>query len=390
MWLYLLIFFIPVGMYAFSPRREGRNAKRLAAYLAGLAIFVGLGDMLGGFDRYIYGEVFDTIADVTNAGGSYWEFGCFNYFPSEPGYILLNIFISFFTENRYIFIFIITLLIYTLLFISLWRYASNYPFALILFLGLWFFFSFTYLRQVLGATLAWLSIPYIVNKKFWKFLLITLLAMTLHKSAIIFSPVYFLGTRSYSRKQILWLMAILLVIGISPIPNTLFTIYGDVSEVEIQRDYNASGGFRIAYLLEAALFLWLLLRSYVEGEKDMTRQVLFNIALLFCATLLLFIRSENGGRLSWYFMIGIICTLTSIATRKINRRTIAPLLVVICLGLYIRIYVDWQNYLNLSPYKTFLTNGYRTGDYSWENYEYDHKYDTHKMYRKPFRLKINL
>lgn len=389
MWLYLLIFFIPVGMYAFSSRREGRNAKRLAAYLAGLAIFVGLGDMLGGYDRYIYGQVFDLIVDVTNTGGSYWEFGCFDYFPSEPGYTLLNIFISFFTENRYIFIFIITLLIYTLLFISLWRYTSNYPFALILFLGLWFFFSFTYLRQVLGATLAWLSIPYIVNKKFWKFLLITLLVMMLHKSAIIFFPIYFLATRTYTRKQILWLMAILLVIGISPIPNALFTAYGDVSEVEMQKDYNASGGIRIAYLLEAFFFLWLLLRGYVEGEKNMTRRILFNIALLFCAALLLFIRSENGGRLSWYYMIGIICTLTDIAMRKINRRSIAPLLVIVCFFLYLRIYEQWQRGNMLYPYKTFLTDGYRHPDPTHDEFEYDGGYDKDKFYRKAFRIKFN-
>ena len=53
-------------------------------------------------------------------------------------------------------------------------------------------------------------------------------------------------------------------------------------------------------------------------------------------------------------------------------------------------YNNWQDYLNLYPYKTFLTNGYRQGDYSHKHYEYDARYDTDKLYRKPLRIEFNL
>lgn len=390
MWLYLLIFIIPVVMYVMSQTTDNeRNTTQLAVYLAGLAIFVGLGDMLGGYDRYIYGDIFDLIANVTNYGESYVLNNCFTYFQSEKGWTILNILISYYTENRYIFILTITLLTYTLLFITLRRYASNYPFALVLFMGLWFYFTFTYLRQVLGATLVWLSLPYIIKRKFVPFCLITLLAMSIHKSAIIFFPVYFIAPYTYTRKQIVVFMFLVFIAGISPLPNALFNAYGDMSEVEMQQDYSASGGLRVAYFLEAAFFLWILLKDYTEDKKDRTKLVFFNIGLIFCATLLFFIRSENGGRLSWYYIIGIICTLTSIATTENNRSTLAPLLIVVCLFLNMRVYKAWQVPLNLYPYKTFLTNGYREGDYSWENYEYDHQYDKNKLYRKAFRLKFN-
>lgn len=391
MWLYLLIFFIPVLLYFGTLKSgNGRSVLQLAVFLSGLAMFVGLGDMLGGYDRYIYGDVFDSIANVTNVGQSYWVNDCFEYFPSEEGWTVLNILLSFFTDNRYIFILAITLLTYTLLFISLRRYASNYPFALVLFLGLWFYFSFTYLRQVLGATLVWLAIPYIVKRNPWKFCAIVLLAWTIHKSAIIFLPVYFIAHRSFTRRQILVFMALALVAGVSPLPNALFNAYGDMSEVELQNDYSASGGLRVAYFLEAAFFLWLMMRDGAKDDSDITRRVLFNIACLFCATLLFFIRSENGGRLSWYYMIGVICTLTDIAVSRTAVRGIAQLLIVVCLVLNIRVYRAWQIPLNLYPYKTFLTNGYRQGDYSWENYEYDHSYDYDKLYRAPFRIKTNM
>lgn len=390
MWLYLLIFFIPVLLYFGTLKSgNGRSVLQLAVFLSGLAMFVGLGDMLGGYDRYIYGDVFDSIANVTNVGQSYWVNDSFEYFPSEEGWTVLNILLSFFTDNRYIFILAITLLTYTLLFISLRRYASNYPFALVLFLGLWFYFSFTYLRQVLGTTLVWLAIPYIVKRNPWKFCAIVLLAWTIHKSAIIFLPVYFIAHRSFTRRQILVFMALALVAGVSPLPNALFNAYGDMFEVELQNDNSASGGLCVAYFLEAAFFLWLMMRDGAKDDSDITRRVLFNIACLFCATLLFFIRSENGGRLSWYYMIGVICTLTDIAVSRTAVRGIAQLLIVVCLVLYVRVYSSWNSYKMLYPYKTFLTNGYRNDDPIRDSYEYDHNYDYNKFYREPFRLKEN-
>lgn len=394
MWLYLIIFFVPVLLYQFSEYLS-KDVPFLAMMLGFLALFVGMGDMLGGYDRYIYGEVFDTIANTTTQGRAYLLDGSFNFFPNEPGFIWVNIIISWVTENRYIFILLLTFIIYSLLFVSLKRYAENYPFAVIVFLGLWFFFTFTYLRQVLGATVAWLSIPYIIERKPIKFFIVALIAVSIHKSAIIFMPVYFIAHIPWSRKTVELTMIAALLLGLSSVPNSLFSAYGDMSQVEMQADYSAAGEFRIAYLLEAVFFLWIIWDNYDDFENcDMQTRVLLNMSLIFCALLLFFIRSENGGRLSWYYMIGIICTLTTIAMKNQNIHSLAPILIVVMLFLYLRIFNAWQgqnNYLlDLYPYKTFLSPGYREGDYSYEHYEYDHGYDDNKLYRRAFRLKINV
>ena len=390
MWLYLILFFIPVIAYLFNKRGNTRDVVFLCSYMTLLAFFVGMSDMFGGYDRYIYGNVFDSIANMTTAHQDYLLNGAYTFFPGEVGYTFLNIIISFFTENRYIFILVYTILIYTLLFVSLKKYAKNYYFVLILFMGLWFFFSFTYLRQVLGATVAWLSIQYITKRKFWKFLLVCVIAISIHKSAIIFFPFYFIATKKFSKRTILCFMACMLVLGISPLPNALFAAYGDASVVEQVNDYNASGGFRIAYFMEAVFFLWLLLSRYKYLPNKTENIVMFNIALIFCAILLFFVRSENGGRLSWYYMIGILVSISNLLNVGAQKEKYAVMMIVISLLLYVRVYNSWQNYLNLYPYKTFLTNGFREGDYSYENYEYDHAYDKDKLYRKAFRWEVNI
>jgi len=351
---------------------------------------VGLSDMLGGYDRYIYGEVFDNIADITTNKLSYIANGAFNYFPGETGYVLINIILSFFTDNRYIFILIYTIIMYSLLFVSFKRYIENYPLGIILFLGLWFFFTFTYLRQVLGAAVIWLSFKYVADRKLWKFIIVFLIACSIHKSAVIVLPIYFIASKKYSSKTIVSIALLVLLIGLSPIPNMLFEAYGDGSIVERKADYNASGEMRIPYLIEAFLFLYIILKNYVLIPNKKLNIIMLNIGIIFCFTLIFFVRSENGGRLSWYFLIGLIVTLTHIITQRRARTSLVPLMILMSLILYLRIYFVWQNYLNLYPYKTFLTNGFRKGDFSYENFEYDHKYDDDKLYRTAFRYTLNI
>lgn len=391
MWLYLLIFFIPVFFFLSTNPGRNQHSSFLFLFLLGLSLFVGFSDMFGGYDRYIYGEIFDNIADITTIKGNYSDSLYYYFYSSESGYTFLNVLISFFTENRYIFILIITLIIYICLFISLRKYTENYPLAVVLFMGLWFFFTFTYLRQVLAATIVWLSIQYVVERKFWKFLVVFLIGFSMHNSAIIFFPLYFIPLRKFSPRLIVGVMLFLLLLGLSPLPNSLFEIYESSSIVERHAEYNASGGLRIAYILESFFFLYLILKSYKYIPTDKSHVVLLNMALIFCGILLLFVRSENGGRLSWYYMIGIIATITSICTYKTNIQNKIPIFLIgLSLFLYIRIYTGWQVYLNLYPYKTFFTNGVRVGDYSWENYEYNHEYDNDKFCRKAFRFSPNL
>ena len=390
MWLYLLIFFIPVFFFLSTNPGRNQHSSFLFLFLLGLSLFVGFSDMFGGYDRYIYGEIFDNIADVTTMKGDYSDSLLYNFYSSEIGYTFLNVLISFFTENRYIFILIVTLIIYILLFVSIKKYTVNYPLATILFLGLWFFFTFTYLRQVLGATIVWLGIRYVIERKFWKFMVVVLIGFSMHNSAIIFFPLYFIPQRKFSPKLIVGIMLSLLVLGLSSIPNSFFEVYESSSIVERHAQYNASGGLRVAYILEAFFFLYLILKNYKNIPNDKQHVVLLNMALVFCGILLLFVRSENGGRLSWYYMIGIISTLTFIYSYRYNIQTLGSFLIIgVCLFLYLRIYTNWQAYNLLSPYKTFLTDGYRDNDIIRKTYEYNYNYDEDKFCRKAFRFTPN-
>jgi len=378
---YLILFTIVLFIY-FKQKQE-ESIYTLFGILLVLSIVVGLGDMLGGYDRYLYAELFDDTADVIRSGSAILSSAIVGY-SKEFGYVGINIFISWFTANRYIFILIYTFILYILIFFSFKQYVKNYPFAIILFMALFFFFTFTYLREVMAVAITWLSMKYIVKRDFKKFLLVMICAYSFHNSAVIFLPMYFIPIRKFKIRNIIIIMIALLILGISPIPAWFYTNFGAITGSEERVAYYADeidkSGFRIEYLIESFFFLFILLYNYKKMPLTKNNLVFFNSALVFCGILLFFIKSSSGGRLSWYYMMGIISSITyiyRIPTRR-NKNSIMCLL-VICALLYVRILFAWNIYLY--PYKSFLTDGHRQGDFIYEKYEYDQGYDNNKFYR---------
>lgn len=383
MLLYLTWFFASVIIcYATLHFKRKTQIRVSTIYLMALGLFVGLGDMLGGYDRYIYGELFDSMANTTMEGGNPWLSEAFAFYGTEFGYGTLSAILTYVTANRYIYIFIVTIIIYILLIISLRRYVDNMPFAVIMFMGLWVFFTFTYLRQVLSCTIVWLAVQYIIDRSLWRFLLIVLIAYSFHNSAIVFVPIYFLPMRKYTPKQVMPVMGLAFLLGLTPIPQAMFATYGEVNADRISvESYANDAGFRIAYFIEALFFLWVILTNYEKISERRRDLVMLNLSLIFCAILLIFIRSENGGRLGWAFMIGVICTLTNICILNKQILKQGAFLIFVCLFLFLRVYNGWQLMMGLYPYKTFLTDGSREGDPIRAKYEYDLNYDRDKFYR---------
>jgi putative capsular polysaccharide biosynthesis protein len=381
MYIYILILALAMAGALFLPQKTAKNTAYLACWMIGLALFVGISDMLGGYDRYIYGELFDDLADIRQEGRNVLTAYIFQQYPTELGYAYLNILISYFTANRYIFIFVVTLLIYLLYYINIKRYSSDYRIALLLFFGLLFFFTFTYLRQMIGVGIAGLSFKFIYERKLWKFVIVVLIAASFHNSALILLPVYFIPIKKYSIGAIMVLMILCLLVGVSGVSSSLFEAYSSTSGLEERTTQyiEDTSGFRVAYFLEAVFFLWLILGNYGSIGKDKQQIALLNVALTFCAILLLFIRSENGGRLGWYFVLALIGTLTVVLSTSLKNVLNKLIVYAVVVFLYVRIVLGWG--VLLTPYKTFFTNGIREGDFIYDRYEYNPNYADDKFHR---------
>ncbi|MCM1518466.1 MAG: EpsG family protein [Pseudoflavonifractor sp.] len=345
-----------------------------------LGLFVGISDMLGGYDRYIYGELFDSAADnIQNQGMNYMETQVSKFYSNETGFGLYNALLSYITLNRYIFIFITTIIAYLLIYKSMTIYCVNYQLATILFLALFFFFSFTYLRQLLSVVIGWYAIQFVYKRNIWKFLLFAFVAFSFHNSAILLVPLYFIPIRKYSTRTIVIISICALIIGITGIVGGMYENYTELMNDRRSLYANVESGLRIEYLIEAVVFLVLLVpfKKYIpDTPKNIT---LFNVAIMFCIVLLIFIKSVNGGRLGWFFAIGLISSISCLCQRMRRVPNYSLTTILLCFYLYFRILTGWG--IMLYPYKTFFTNGHRENDLIYTLFEYDYNYDENKFYK---------
>lgn len=376
MWIYFIVFFF-VLILAYNANTTYKQQQYFFFSMSFLALFVGFSDMLGGYDRYIYCSLFDDIAN--NSINDLSELSIFTLYAKEIGYCLWNVLIVQITSNRYIYILLTTLLMYSMFYRALKHNTENPMIALVLFLALTFFFSFTYIRQMMAAAFVWQALRYVEKRNLKMFIFWVIVGFSFHNSAIIFFPVYFLPTRKLNKKTINTILIMCLLLGISGGALMFFDAYSSYDMERVSHsNYSVEKGFRWEYLAEAMFFYYFISKYYKYLGNDRKSVIGLNLAIIFCCILLVFIRSENGGRLGWFFMIGLYSIFSSIYSSK--RFSAKPILIYsICFCLYLRIIINWG--IMLSPYKTFLTSGVREGDYIEKKYEYDHRYDTDKFYR---------
>lgn len=382
MLLYTSVFFIAILIYYLIAKANSTKETGLFLSLLFLAFFVGLGDMIGGYDRYVYGSSFDYIADESSIGQGYQTM-LFLVNGSEYGFFAWQFIIAQFTSNRYIFIFITTILIYLLFFNAFRKYIEDYSWALIIFMGLLYYFTMTYLRQVIAVGIAWQGIRFIWERKALKFFIILLFAYGFHNSVLIFAPIYFLPVRKYSKQTVLFVLGFAFIIGLTPLPNLLIENSGDFSGMSVRTaNYvEQNQGFRIEYVFEVTIFVWILFKHYNRIDNTRKTLIFLNMCFVFCAVLLCFMRFGQGGRFSWYYMIGIIYMFSKLCKAKYRYNWMRQLTFCMSFILFLRITYVWLP-MN-APYKTFLTNGKPSGDgVIFKAYEYDLMYTHDKFYRK--------
>ena len=376
-YIVIFVFTAVLALLQFGNRKKV-SPYLFGAYMLALGTFVGVSDMLGGYDRYIYCEAFTANADRFANGEGIMNETFVMLFLKEPIYGLINTLIGMYTPNRYVFILVYTLLLYTVYAICFYRY-TDYPFfALLVFMGLMFFFTFTYLRQVLAAGIIWLALPYYTKQKLWPFMGMIALATMTHNSAAIMAVLYLLPLRKWHFEKILLVMLALLGIGLIGVGD-FFSVAGDVtgSENVASHAEAAEAGFRYEYVVESFLFLFILYLNYGMVKRDKETLSYMNLYLMFCGILLLFCRSGDGGRIAWYSIMGIIIMFTRFC-KGMGGIQLRAFLTVMFFALFMRIVLAWG--ILIYPYKTFFTDGFREGDWIYDKYEYDFNYEKDKLY----------
>lgn len=301
MWFYSLVFFFIIGVLSLGYFFRFQKISYLFCVFL-LIVIAGLRPETSDQDHAVYIEYYKTINSIP-------------YTFLEPTYFLITA-ISKLIFNSPLGIFIIyAILGVGLKGIALTRLTKYYSVSLILYFGSFFLLhEMTQIRVGVASAILLLSVPAIVEKKKWEFMLFFLAGMLFHYSFIVFGFLYFVDPKKLNRN--IYLGMILFAIcasaaGINLVSLLQFIRLGFVSDkINNYKVMLEEGLFGDIKLLNPLLFLRIITLSVlVLNWKFLQEKNRFAVVLIkiYAFSIFFFIAFSDlpvlAGRLSQLFGI---------------------------------------------------------------------------------------
>ncbi len=274
----LILFVLILGIVLCEYRKSKRNTIVFLALssVAMIAVAYLRADTVG-IDYKQYETYFYQVHD----GGWNFLISSGNAYRVEPGYSLLNYFVSLFTRDVHIYMLVVAVIVITLTAMLLYRVSPIPWIGMFVFASFGFYGnSLSFIRQCIAIAIYLYSIEYIKKKKFIPYLLIILLASTFHKSMLIMIPVYFIARIPVNWKSLLtWSGLAVLVTALS------WPLFNFVTKYAY-KDYATQSGlyymlgrdWQTAAIPVATTVVILILKPFIL-RRDEKNTVLINLSV---------------------------------------------------------------------------------------------------------------
>ena len=256
----------------------------------------------------------------------------------DPGYSIFEKFVQIFSKDYQFFLVVIACLFFISLGVLLYKYSRNPYVSFVLFSVLFYsFFAITGHRQTIATALVVLIGTHLIRKKkLIPFLLLTLLASTIHGSAICFIPMYFLSKIKINK----YTLAIYWVgIGASFIFRyQLLNLLQALAGYEGYGDHEGAAAGTFLYMLLAVAAVITLFNKSIEKSDNPLLQFATNAVFMACIFAPLLLINPAFMRVVQYyslFLLVMIPELEIIFPKK-NDKLIFKLA---CVGLLVALFL---------------------------------------------------
>lgn len=277
-----LFFLNRKGMDVNSPK----NRKNYIFFVSIILILQsGLRNFAVGADTYAYLEIFKEVKgmswkDIFFTWDEYFSFGI----GKDPGYLIFQKVLQYFLPEYQLFLFAIAIIFFSALGNFIYkntRRITDVMFAFVLYSILFYpFFSITGHRQTIATAAALYGYELIKRKKLLQFLLLMFIFSSIHKSVLIYIPLYFFR----SQKAVKYLLISLALL----IP--LFFYFADVLSFffqSVDNNYAAYGHFEELKPYNYVTFNLIIFFLGVITYKQSLKQTIYPDTQFWYAALLL-------------------------------------------------------------------------------------------------------
>lgn len=243
-------------------------------------------------------------------------------FDYEIGYFLLVKMCAFLRMNKTAFLFVVAVITYVPVFKFI-KKKSTMPFLSVFSyfaLGT-FSYSLGLFRQMIAISIIISGIKYIEEQKLGKYILVVILAMLFHTTAIIMLPFYWIKSLDFKKLLVwvIWFEGVGLVFGKTLIKLIVY-IFPKYSNY-IDSIYGASGGglFNLVFL-NAVMFIGLIFTRYNPQRAKKNTLFLSAIAIAICFQVLGY-HLEIFGRIVSYYSIYLIIIIPEMLNSLLKGRS---------------------------------------------------------------------
>lgn len=246
----------------------------------------GLRNVAVGADTYAYSVFFQ---DVKNMSWTDVWLEVTNYYQlaigKDPGYVVFEKLAQYIAPTYQLFLMLISILFFAAMGNFIYKNTTELIeviFAFILYSALYYsFFSITGHRQTIATAAVFVGFELIKKRKAISFLIIILLASTIHRSSLVFLPFYFIG--QIQNTKLFYTFVLLLfpfLLGISSQMSVYLQLLGGYEGYD---SYDGAGTYTFTSLIIlVALTTWWRLKSVLYKNPD--AGILYNafaLAILF-------------------------------------------------------------------------------------------------------------
>jgi len=215
--------------------------------------------------------------------------------------------------------------------------------SIFLFIATVFYSSLFILRQSMAVAICLFSIPYIIERKFLKFLFFIFIAFSFHKTALIFVLLYFLYPLKIDKN----FFFPVIIMGLLFYSGFKFILHFSATYLPGFAIYD-SNIFKMAnytsFSIALCIFVFIVICYYPFSQIENYTRLFFQMLLLFFMVELFRIGIPGTmGRLNLYFYIAVILLLPN-AIQQISNINFKYISVIVIIVIYFTLMIKQMNY----------------------------------------------
>lgn len=278
--------------------------------------------------------------------------GYLNKFHSEYLFYLFIFISKIGNFDFHTFLFIYYIIAFYCLYFFIKKYSKEKITSIIVFIAFGYLFLYmSALRQIMAMSIILLYYDAILEDKKFKALLLLIIAIGFHKSAVICGLAFILFFINLDKKRVL-IFGILMIIISYIIPSEIIVVLGNRLGYFEYIDLLGQSSNIFLIIIHTIMNIGLLIFNYVNESKINTKLV-FLLTLgtcLYITSMKLFLIS----RMAYYFQIVIIVCYGNILLIYKKVSNINKVFFILCLIVYFTITINYDG-LQTYHYKTYVT-----------------------------------